>query len=106
MVTRVRVTGRLVNRGRNPYTHLRLFLSDCEHHDFEIRPWLPISVPAQPPGSDLPPRDVLVNYLGKLLEVTGHTEDIGDTARWLLVVEDARVLPTSDARGACPPPGG
>jgi hypothetical protein len=101
---RVRVEGDLVNRGRDPYTELRLALTDCRGNDLEVLPWLPISVPSPPPGKSLPPRDVIVNFLDERVTLTGRlgrSEGPDGTTGWYLIVDDARVTPRDPDAARC-----
>lgn len=95
----LRLVGRLVNRGENYFTDLRVALEDDEGAFLDVWPWLPTSLPPAPPGATGKRPEVLSDYLGKKVELTGKIErrqlrSVGEA--FVLVVEKAEVVDGAD----------
>jgi hypothetical protein len=94
----VKVSGTLVNQGKNYFTDLLLVLKDDESKTVYVKPWLPASLPPAPPGrggNEKRP-EVLTDYLNKKVELTavvqkGELRRAGDV--YYLEVHSARRLP-------------
>ena len=91
----VRISGRLENAGKNYFTDLDVVLKDAQGNSIRVRPWLPVALPPPPPGPVGKRPEVLSQYLGKEVELTGVVER--GTVRkagevYLLEVKSARVV--------------
>lgn len=96
----LRLVGRLDNEGENYFTDLRVVLADDEGAVLPVSPWLPTALPPAPPGATGRRPEVLSDYLGKRVELTGKVErrrlrSVGEA--FVLVVETARILDGADS---------
>ena len=78
----VRLRGRLENQGKNYFTSLRVALIDEDGNSLYVRPWLPLELPRRPRGAKGRKPDVLSNYLGKQVELTGTVSDRRNKGSW------------------------
>jgi len=111
--TTVQVTGILENQGTNYFSDLRVVLKDAEGGFIHVRPWLPLSLPPRPPAPQAPSGpgkrpDVLSDFLGKRVELTGVVEK-GNLRRagevYYLEVQAARLAGVGEGRKIEPPTG-
>jgi len=68
----LRVTGPLVNRGKNYFTDLRVYLLDKDEKKIPVRLWLPLEVPPSPPGKERSRPMVLGDFLGRKVTLEAY----------------------------------
>lgn len=94
---KVTVRGVLLNAGTNYFTDQRIVLSDpaaVGGKPLDVQGWLPTSV-LRPQRSGAPAPDVMSNYIGKEIELTGRIElrpVRGQPPAKTLIVEKAELV--------------
>jgi hypothetical protein len=98
----LRVTGLLVNKGKNYFTDLRVYLRDGDR-EIRVRPWLPFEVPPAPPGREATRPMVQSDFLGRKVTIEGslreHKADIFSGTGYYLEVRSAVLADADTTQG-------